>query len=254
MIRKLILIFIALSFFSVCFAGSIQDMHKAAIARKNAAVICDSCAGDLKFSWHMEDDDSTPDVTIGDPCGCSNNDTIGAETGSPTFSNAVGQANGGTNALYINASGEYYTFDVTTEDIIVLDDIKLTFDIYIVSYPASGAAYVITSEYDSSNFIYVYLDQATAKLAVWYRGGADSDSLLVTVPTGSWVSCVYQALVGGPAGNDHYLICGAASDEGDGNLTAQGGSPASVVFGDNGSGDAGTYYLDNVKIYPNDRY
>ena len=37
MIRKSILIFIALSFFSVCFAGSIQDMHKAAIARKNAA-------------------------------------------------------------------------------------------------------------------------------------------------------------------------------------------------------------------------
>ena len=35
--KKLILIFIALSFFSVCFAGSIQDMHKAAIARKNAA-------------------------------------------------------------------------------------------------------------------------------------------------------------------------------------------------------------------------
>ena len=36
--KKLILIFIALSFFSVCFAGSIQDMHKAAIARKNATI------------------------------------------------------------------------------------------------------------------------------------------------------------------------------------------------------------------------
>ena len=39
MIRKLILIFMALSFFSVCFAGSIQDMHKAVIARKNATVV-----------------------------------------------------------------------------------------------------------------------------------------------------------------------------------------------------------------------
>jgi len=38
MIKKSILILIALSFFSVCFAGSIQDAHKAVIARKNAVV------------------------------------------------------------------------------------------------------------------------------------------------------------------------------------------------------------------------
>ena len=35
--KKLILIFVALSFFSVCFAGSIQDMHKAVIAGKTNA-------------------------------------------------------------------------------------------------------------------------------------------------------------------------------------------------------------------------
>ena len=35
--KKLILIIIALSFVSVCFAVSIQDMHKAVIARKNVA-------------------------------------------------------------------------------------------------------------------------------------------------------------------------------------------------------------------------
>jgi len=38
MIKKSILILIALSFFSVCFAGSIQDAQKKAIAMKNATV------------------------------------------------------------------------------------------------------------------------------------------------------------------------------------------------------------------------
>ena len=46
--KKLILIFVALSFFSVCFAGSIQDMHKAVIARKNAAATCTTQVSQLE--------------------------------------------------------------------------------------------------------------------------------------------------------------------------------------------------------------
>ena len=56
--KKLILTFIALSFFSVCFAGSIQDMHKAVIARKNAVVACD------QVQTPTEDDASGGSVAV----------------------------------------------------------------------------------------------------------------------------------------------------------------------------------------------
>ena len=59
--KKLILIFVALSFFSVCFAGSIQDMHKAVIAGKNASTQTDytvdaNCQGAWLFADGLTDE------------------------------------------------------------------------------------------------------------------------------------------------------------------------------------------------------
>ena len=54
MIRKSILAFIALSFFSVCFAGSIQDAHKAVIARKNTAACSIPVTANISFETNNE--------------------------------------------------------------------------------------------------------------------------------------------------------------------------------------------------------
>jgi len=51
--KKLIIILIALSFVGVCFAASIQDMHKAVIARRNA----DACTGTWCDDFNRSNED-----------------------------------------------------------------------------------------------------------------------------------------------------------------------------------------------------
>lgn len=212
--------------------------------------VCDNCSGTLKFAWHMEDDDATPDVTLGNPCGCSDGDTIGAVTGSPVFSTA--QKSDGTRSLHINAIDEHYTFVVSSDDIIEPDNIKITFDIYIVSYPASNYANCMSTATNSTNFLRLRL--TTGDLQGKYMGGGEADYVGgVVVSTGTWVSCEYQAKTG-VAGNDHYIICGETAAEEDDDLVATDGSMTSLDFGDNGGDSAGEFYIDNVKIYPCDRY
>lgn len=212
--------------------------------------VCDNCSGSLKFAWHMEDNDSTPDVTLGNPCGCSDGDSIGAETGSPDFS-AV-QKSDGTYSLHVNAIDEYYTFDVSADDLIEPDNIKITFDIYVVSYPVATYHRCIAADLDASNHLYIRIG-STGKVQATYIGNADAEYFGVDVATGSWVSCELQMKTG-IEGNDSYLICGINSVESDLDITAMSGSMSTLSFGDNGGSNAGEYYLDNVKIYPCDRY
>ena len=109
MIRKLIIIFIALSFFSVCFAGSIQDMHKAAIARKNISCYdCDS--DDATFLWEC----NSTTVGTGTPCGCSDGDTTTSANDEATITAGacVFDDTGGTpDGL------DFFPFDVSSDDI-----------------------------------------------------------------------------------------------------------------------------------------
>jgi len=246
--KKLILLILLLP--SLCFGGSIQDAHKAVIARMNTAVVCDDCSGTLKFSWHMEDNDSTPDVTIGNPCGCSNNDTIGAISDAPVFSTT--QKSDGTYSLHINALDENYLFSVTTDDIVEVDNLKITFDIYVVSYPSAGKYHhIIFAGDDVNNYLQIQLEGTNTVLGVYYNGQTTVDRINVNLDTGSWVSCEYQAKTG-VAGNDHYLACGVASTEEDDDLVAFAATADSIRFGDEYGDEAGEYYLDNVKIYPSD--
>jgi len=216
---------------------------------------CDVCAAqDLMFSWPMENNDITPDVTIHDvitdPCGCSDGDTIGAGTASPVFDGA--SYSDGSYSLYVDGLDDRYDFTVDTKDIIDPDDIKMTFDIKVTTYPASGYAEVIRASYNADNNMVVQLIDIGV-VRVLHIGGADSDSVEVSVATGSFVSCEYQSKQG-VAGNDHYLICGATSDEDDDDMTAMAASMGYLQMGDHYGTGVAVYNLDNVKIYPCDKY
>lgn len=215
-------------------------------------VSCDDCSGALKFAWHMEDNDSTPDVTLGNPCGCSDGDSIGAESGAPVFSNV--QKSDGTYSLHINAKDEWYEFVVSGDDLVENDNVKITFDIYIVSFPAGAGTKheIIRLPYDANNVVSIQIDDS-GDLLSYYRGTSVTDYINISPATGSWLSCEYQAKTG-VAGNDHYLACGASSTEEDDDLTAMEGSATNLNFGDEFGTEAGEYYLDNVKISACDRY
>jgi len=251
--KKLILIFVALSFFSVCFAGSIQDMHKAEIARKNATVVtCDVCSGTLIWSWHMEDDDATPDITIGNPCGCSDDEnTTGTKSGSPVFSTT--QKSDGSLSLFVDTLNYDYTFGIGSISVV---DIKITFDIYIVSYPASGqymSFLAFREATPNDDFLYLQIHETGGVIQANYSGWNAQESIQVAVATGSWVSCEYQ-FKDGVAGNDNYIICGETSTEEDDDPSALHEAITTLEVGSAVGTGTGSYYLDNVKISACDKY
>jgi len=235
--------------------AAIAQIHPITTSVAAGEVACDVCAAQpLMFSWHMENNDITPDVTIHDvitdPCGCSDGDTIGAGTASPVFDGA--SYSDGSYSLYVDGLDDRYDFTVDTKDIIDPDDIKMTFDIKVTTYPASGYAEVIRASYNADNNMVVQLIDIGV-VRVLHIGGADSDSVEVSVATGSFVSCEYQSKQG-VAGNDHYLICGATSDEDDDDMTAMAASMGYLQMGDHYGTGVAVYNLDNVKIYPCDKY
>lgn len=250
---KKIFLGIILSLFFAVNAGAMSGTYMQSIVGIGS-VVCDDCSGTLKFAWHMEDNDSTPDVTLGNPCGCSDGDTIGAETGSPGFSSV--QKSDGTYSLHINALDECYTFDISSDDIVIADDVKITFDIYIVSFPSDGYNhYFLEINKDVENYLQLRIETEgiNTRVRAIYEGNDVICSAYIAATTGSMLSCEFQIKTG-VTGNDTYLICAAESVEEDNDLSAIIGETTALVFGDTQGTEAGEYYLDNVKIDPCDRY
>jgi len=219
--------------------------------------IVDDCSGSLMFSWHMEN----ADIESGSPTGCSDGDTTGSSAGTPGFSEDY--KIDGTYSLLINALDEGYTFTAT--DLINLDDAKITFSIYVTSFPqdGSGTGYheIFNFHYsDWQNMISGTIYEDGERLIVKRYGQGTDKEVLVSISTDAWYTCEYQVKVG-VAGNDHYLDCGGPlyRDENDDDHTAaaNSGVPDYFLIGDI-YGDAptapGVYYIDNLKIYPSDRY
>jgi hypothetical protein len=222
-----------------------------------SGVACDDCSGARIWSWHMEDDDATPDITVGNPCGCADatNDTVGAITGSPDFS--VAQKSDGARALHINALDEYVEFDIGTID---PNDFKITFDIYVVTMPANdwNSFDVLGMFGDANDQVRLLLEDrgATKELSVYhYRNGAATDNTHVEVGTGAWkTSCEWQFKTG-VDGNDQYLACDGDSDTGDEDPGAFDTTPTIIYFGEKGGSTAGSeYYLDITDISKSDRF
>ena len=216
----------------------------------SGGVVCDDCSGATMFAWHMEDDDSTPDVTIGNPCGCSDGDKVGAETGTPAFSGA--QKSDGELSLLINGGAEYYTFVVDADDIFNMDDFKITFDIYVTSWPTASGQHQIWAASGGTHNAQIFLDdQAIDQI------GFCKNAQCVYAPTpatGEFISCVAEAK-DGVEGNDMYMSC-TGDEPGEEDMDHDAStSSTSMTIGDVSGGDpTGVYYLDNFKITPSTRY
>jgi hypothetical protein len=179
----------------------------------------------------MEDDDSTPDVTLGTPCGCSDGDEIGAETGSPSF-DATTQSDG-TYSLLINALTEYYAFDISGVDLFDIDDFKITFDLYLGSYAGAGEwVYVWQAYYDADNLASVYID-ATQVCGYQCAATVCNSVCISGLSTTTWYSCTYEGK-DGIEGNDHKIVCGATSQEEDDDLGTVGNDADYFYFGSPG--------------------
>lgn len=207
----------------------------------------DDCSGTLVFSWYANLDDSTPTVTDGCPdlqCGCADTDEVGAATGTPTFSNAYG----GGYALYINALDEYMHFDETGAN---FDDFRITFDVYVVSFPGAGkdtGIFSMTSA--ATDSIHITLNE-TGTIQVLRYCDSEADTVLVSsLSTGVWYNnCEYRTKVG-VAGSDHKLtIGGEAPDEDDDDLKASVTADNGIYIGEVPGDTISTYLIRNVKIY-----
>lgn len=207
----------------------------------------DDCSGTLVFSWHANLDDSTPNVTDGCPslpCGCADTDETGTAENSPTFSNAYG----GGYALYIDAKDEHFIFLETGAN---FEDIKITFDIYVVSFPGVGK--------DTS---FIKINSVGTDSIILYSAGTssingqrycDSEMDTVTVSslnTGQWYNdCEYLAK-NGVAGNDHKLTIGGETPvEEDDDLKASVNADNAIKVGEDAGDKASTYLIRNVKVY-----
>lgn len=208
---------------------------------------CDDCSGSLRFAWHMEDNDSTPDVTIGTPCGCADTDEVGTQNGSPGFS--ASQKSDGTYSLYIDALDESYEFSEPFD----FADYKITFDIYVVSYPSTTDQYheIFRVDY-SADAVGIFIKNGGTVRGFHYENSV-YDEVFVTVSTGSFISCEYQGKEN-VAGTDHYLKCGVNEDINDDDLGIIGGDSTGLYIGDKNGDGAGAYYIDNFKITVSDYF
>jgi hypothetical protein len=230
--------------------------HLTVLARRAATY---DCSNGLMFGWGFED----TTITSGTPAGCSDGDTTATIANSPELS--ATRATDGSKSLRINAADENYTLDVTTYDLIDIRDIKVTFDIWVVTFPTSQTLEswfieLIDHEWDSYLLIGVYTETGWAQTVQARNSHVGTEKVVTTTTlnTGEWYSCEYQAKAN-VAGNDHYITCGGAtSDEDDDDFGASytGDGTGTLYFGDEHGDDGGTseYYVDKIKITTSDRY
>lgn len=208
----------------------------------------DSCTGDLLFSWHAEN----VDVTVGTPAGCSVGDTTATANTEVSLSNV--QAHDGTYSIKPTSASDYYSFSVSTEDIIKTDAGRVTGWIY---NPAGNATnYVLTSYGNgSTDWIMIYLTNNNLRLS--YRGSSTTQELVgptnsITDDAWTYFVCSWSVTaVGG-----HYLRIGTSTDGSaptnwtyhDTAITDLAVALASIRWGET-QGAGYDHYIDEVKIY-----
>ena len=165
MIRKLILIFIALSFFSVCFAGSIQDMHKAAIARKKSGDPCTVMgASGTYVLWANAD--YPGDVHYA----CKDSGTGVDATAEVAGVAVVGGKINGTYGYLLNAANEHVRWDCPSNTIDAEGTIEMQITVPATTNGDTSLAEIYT---DSQNYIYVYFSNTSGLI---YGGIKGSDA------------------------------------------------------------------------------
>jgi len=129
--KKLIIILIVLSFVGVCLAASIQDMHKAVIARKNVGgAVTYDCSGDLKFGWGME----STTLTSGTPPGCTDGSVATMTANGTATLDGTQKSNGTLSARSADAADYFYESTNFGAGEFTNAEGKIVFDVYANTY------------------------------------------------------------------------------------------------------------------------
>lgn len=215
-----------------------------------AASPCDSCTGNLLFSWHCENDD----VTLGTPCGCSVGDTTGTAASGAVLS--TDQKQDGTYSLSIPTVSDYYGFTWASSDI--LNPNAGTIDFWF-RYAYITAGTPIYFWVDVNNRIYVNPDVSNTYLAATHISGGTISSGrtgVSVVTSNTW----YHAKIrwDTTAHSGLYLKVTCDTTTGESNDAGQGTNPLGTWAGTSGTlnigdylGNGGSFYVDNIKIYNN---
>ena len=205
MIRKSILIFIALSFYSMCFAWSIQDAHKAVIERKNAAAAppCTTmgASGTYDHWWNGEYAADTDKA-----CQDSGASVVDASEATAGVIHAGGAINGAIGAL-LNADAEHVRWAAKSQTIDTAGTVQITvttpaaynhnlriFEIFHVS-----AGKYITEYYNVGNDkIYLYISSGASgaysvtapaestTITIQFSWNDATDALAIKLGAGAW--------------------------------------------------------------------
>lgn len=227
----------------------------------------DSCSGGLLFSWHCEN----TTVTTGTPVGCSSGDysATGSSTAAINSDNGnVSTDTGGTNSCDFPSSSDYYSFDVSSNDIVTPAAGTVIFHVKINTF-INGAG-IWRARVDAPNQIYVIFsgtDDATGREIRLYYAGTDPSTVARNVVTnsdlgtGTWYKIITKwSVVGVDEGGTKYLSIKVCNEDGTSCGSPVYGTSAPTNFvGSLGAGSlvigevqgtAGSDYgLDRFKIY-----
>lgn len=220
-----------------------------------AGFTCD-CSGTVTLCWSAEHETT---LTSGTPGGCSDGDTSLTKNNSPEISTT--QVVTGTYSYRINANAENYSLSLSSDDLADTEDIKVTFEMYIATFPTTSDKLEVfrVTDHSSDQYIVLRVVGTDSKLAAYGYWGGTAEGVVVTgLASATWLSCEYQAKQG-VAGNDHYIACEASSTEEDDDhvsrASGSGNGSGVVYFGDvSGTGGTGDVYIDDLTVEPCDRY
>lgn len=247
--------------FSLCLSG-------AAIARMTPMIVgggttaagsasTDSCAGGLLLSWHFEN----LDVTLGGVAGGVNNGCSAGDTTAAATSGAIltsGSFQDGSKSGSFPTAGDYYTFSVSSDDIV--NDAAGTMIFYLKLNAAVASCGITRIRYDANNAIRLQTVGASAnQIQAYYIGNSTSRSYSTTTANlstdgSTWYKITFkwsQAGVSEGGGTRYMSIqVDSATPEYYGTQpTALTSTPTTLVYGDYNGTTGCNLQIDNLKVY-----
>lgn len=216
----------------------------------------DDCSGDLKFSWHMENDD----VTLGDPAGCSDGDETGSITGSAILDTT--QKSDGQKSIKVSKSSGtgFYSFDVSSNDIIDMQEGKIVIDLYVdtwvnnavfIKWKDSGCYAMIRLRNSASDIeVGAYVDQGSVYDTLETSGSGHTED--------EWLRITYQWDLSQSSADHKIELCDLTPPDTTSNCTSiqedtlvTWDNPITALQIGETQSVSGTMlvYIDNVQIY-----
>ena len=181
--KKLMVIFIVLALPFVCVAGSIQDMHKTAIAGKNNNL--PSWYSSVMFGWtgDMKEGTNYAFDTNGTPIkGTSNSLPVGTSygEGAPDIGALLDTLN--ENITWSNSGDTYVNDSIGT----------LWMRVYISAAP-TGTVSIFETNYDASDYIQINVTSTDTTVQGSYTATGNNDTAYgYGISYGGWIDIAYS--------------------------------------------------------------